>query len=159
MTDEKGPGGLTQLMHAASLKEPDALMRLLAKSAAGIEEQDKDGLTALHYAALWGFQNNVALLLEAGASPFSKDKEEKTPLDFAIMRGHVEAAVLLEKAQKATPPIRQEDLPAHVIKLEETVKEQGRVIEEMRQLLNEMLRKQENKTSPAAPPQSPGCSA
>lgn len=155
MADEKGPGGLTRLMHAAILKEPGALMRLLTQSAEEIDEKDKDGMTALHYAALWGFKNNVSLLLEAGANPYSKDTSEETPLDVAIRRGHVEAAVLLEKAQKAAPLIKPEDLPAHVIKLEETVKEQARVLEEMRQQIKDMIRREEVKTVSAASPQPP----
>ncbi|MBI3441113.1 MAG: ankyrin repeat domain-containing protein [Proteobacteria bacterium] len=161
MIDGKGLGGITELMHAASLKEPGKLASLLAKSKDGIDDQDDDGLTALHYAALWGFTENVNLLLKAGANPLSKNKHDETPLALAIKNGKIEAVVLLEKAEKEAPLIKPEEIPARVVELEKREEllekralELEKTVEELRQQIADMLRKGEVKKTSTPSPQS-----
>ncbi len=44
---------------------------------------DKDGMTALHYAAKEGFNNEVVALVQKGADVLAKNAEGKTPADIA----------------------------------------------------------------------------
>lgn len=133
MSGEKGLGGITKLMHAASLiDDSEELSYLLDVTKEGIDDQDDDGWTALHYAASRGFSRNVAMLDKAGAYPFSRNNDKKTPLDLAIKGGHVETSVLLEKAEQAAPLIKPEDLPAHVVELERIVEEQRAAMLELK---------------------------
>jgi ankyrin repeat protein len=45
----------------------------------GLNEESEDGWTALHYAAYWGHEEVVRLLLLAGADPTITDNEGRTP--------------------------------------------------------------------------------
>jgi hypothetical protein len=48
---------------------------------------DKDGLTPLHFAAIWGRPNLTVLLLSLGADPTLRDKRsDNTPFDTARQR-------------------------------------------------------------------------
>ena len=118
-------------MHAASLKSPEELLRLLAKSKEGIDDTDNVGWTALHFAVSNGLQDNVSILCDAGANPFYKNEHMETPLDIAMKRGNLEMAVLLEKAQQKAPLIKPEDLPARVVQLE-------KIVEDLRQQIADM---------------------
>lgn len=129
MEEEKGPGGLTRLMHAATLKSADELHRGLRTLLEDIDEKDNSGWTALHYAANVGLSEHICLLLEAGANPHVMNNDDLTAADLAAKKGHVEIAALLETAKKDTPVIRPEDLPARVAELEKTVKALQRKIE------------------------------
>lgn len=92
--------GQTALMAAAAGDAPnvsgilDAVSFLLDHHAA-INTRDKDGDTALHYAADTGHSEVVRLLLDRGASPNSANKEGKTALNAAVRRGDVAIAALL----------------------------------------------------------------
>jgi len=144
MNDKKGPGGVTRLMLAASLKNPEELLRLLAKTKEGIDDADDGGWTALHYAASCGLTDNVSILCDAGANPFFKNKDKETPLDIATKRGDLEMSVVLGKAEKAAPLIKPEDLPARVVHLE-------KIVEELRQQITDMTAAQKRKTKKARP--------
>jgi ankyrin repeat protein len=154
MSDKREPGGVTRLMHAASLKIPEELLRLLAKSKDGIDQADDDGWTALHIAASCGLQDNVSILCDAGANPFFKNKDKETPLDIAIKRGHLEIAVLLQKAEKEAPLIKPEDLPARVVELE-------KMVEALRQQVADMTASKKGQKKKANPSvkKSPSCDA
>jgi signal recognition particle 43 kDa protein len=55
---------------------------LCAHSSSG--EQDKVGYTPLHIAAGYLNKSIVRILLEAGADPEAKDKQERSPLDLVL---------------------------------------------------------------------------
>lgn len=151
MIDKRELGGVTKLMHAASLKNPEELLRLLAKSKDGIDEADDEGWTALHCAANCGHLDNVSILCDAGANPFFKNKDKETPLDIAMKRGNLEMAVLLEKAQQKAPLIKPEDLPARVVELE-------KMVEEMRRQIAELTAPKKGKKREQKPPPGGGLS-
>ncbi len=73
--------GKTLLMQAAS--RPNNLI-LLLKARANPNIQDKYGNTLLMYAANSCIRDSIKLLLQAGASLDSKNKEGKTALDITI---------------------------------------------------------------------------
>ena len=56
---------------------------MLVSVAANVNARDKHGLTPLHLAAAYGTPDNIAALLEGGASGSVKDGEGKTPFDLA----------------------------------------------------------------------------
>lgn len=150
----ESPGGVTPLMHAACLEKPDELLVLLAKaSKEDIDDQDVEGYTALHYAALRGFSDHVSILLDAGAYPFCKNNGGETPRDLATKRGHVEASVMLLKAEEQAPLIKPEDLPARVVQLEKIVEELRLQLAEMAALKNAEPKEPEKAT--ASPPRPP----
>ncbi|XP_051146393.1 potassium channel SKOR-like isoform X2 [Andrographis paniculata] len=80
--------------------DSDFLRRVLAN---GIDpnSQDYDHRTPLHVAASQGLYLMAKLLVEAGASVFSKDRYGNTPLDEATMGGNRNMIRLLEEAKKA----------------------------------------------------------
>ena len=49
----------------------------------GVNLADKDGMTALHYAAKEGFNNEVVALVQKGANVSAKNAKGKTPADIA----------------------------------------------------------------------------
>lgn len=82
------------LAHAASLRRPELVARLL-RAGAKPKGAGCTGWTALHYAALCDDAETAAVLLAAGASPSAKDDEGQTPLDVAVVHGSRAAAALL----------------------------------------------------------------
>ncbi|KAF2295542.1 hypothetical protein GH714_033164 [Hevea brasiliensis] len=80
--------------------DSDLLKRILSN---GIDpnSKDYDHRTPLHVAASEGLHIMAKLLLEAGASVFSKDRWGKTPLDEGRMSGNKNLIRLLEDAKSA----------------------------------------------------------
>jgi len=154
--DQRGPGGVTQLMHAASLEKEDALKWLLAKFSGDIDEKDDEGYTALHYAALGPFTYNVALLLSAGAYPLCKNNAGETPRDLATKNGRVESSVLLLNAEQSAPLIKPEEVPVRVVELEKLVEAQRVEMEalkaEMLALKDALQQKKPEKAASSSPP-------
>ena len=70
---------------------------LLEEGGASVTLQDDEGITALHWACSVGHMDVIHLLLTAGANPnvMEVDGGRLTPLDYAIIGGHQEAAQLL----------------------------------------------------------------
>jgi len=66
---------------------------------AGVKIVDKHGATPLHRATLEGDLEIMSALLDKGAHPEWRDSKGKTPLDYAIESGNVEATELLRKAE------------------------------------------------------------
>jgi ankyrin repeat protein len=56
---------------------------------------DNDGMTALHYAAKFGYAHAAAALIEAGADPHAKDHRNHTPRDLANANKRHEASAVL----------------------------------------------------------------
>ena len=70
---------------------------LLAHEEVNLDEKDRWGKTALHYAALRGALNIIKILVSNGADVFAVDKNGMTPLHFAAKGGQIKAvAYLLE---------------------------------------------------------------
>lgn len=78
--------------------------------AYGVNLADKDGMTALHYAAQNGFNNEVVALVQKGANVSAKNAKGKTPADIAdndLMKAYLQM-VAESKAQRViTQPIMQ----------------------------------------------------
>src|SRR5262245_5736533 len=118
--------GITPLMAAAGLGSVDAdtrgfyltddvqqrsiaSLKLLLAAGGKINEKDSRGLTPLHEAARWGWNDVVTFLVENGADMNAKDNRGNTPVDSALgkaggnSRGgqridvHEDTAALLKK--------------------------------------------------------------
>eukprot|EP01065_Artemidia_motanka_P033400 TRINITY_DN40397_c0_g1_i1.p2 TRINITY_DN40397_c0_g1~~TRINITY_DN40397_c0_g1_i1.p2 ORF type:complete len:305 (+),score=146.02 TRINITY_DN40397_c0_g1_i1:47-916(+) len=67
---------------------------------AAIDEQMRDGKTALHVAAVFGRAEVVRLLLQAGADPTLRDAKGRTPAVFATNYGQRATAAMLREAEE-----------------------------------------------------------
>ena len=93
--------GMTPIMVAAGLGSVDAdtrgfylsedtqqrsieSLKLLIKAGGDINSKDSRGLTALHEAARWGWNDVVQFLVESGADLNAKDNRGNTPIDSAL---------------------------------------------------------------------------
>ena len=72
----------TPLMKAVYLEQNEEIIRFLLENGADVNAQDAEGKTALMKAALYGQENHVRRLLDAGADPLIKSKSGKTAKDF-----------------------------------------------------------------------------
>lgn len=78
----RGWNGSTPLHQVAgSHSGATLMMEALIDARADLDAIDFDGRTPLHYAAQWGLQKAVRLLLDHGAHPSIKSKDGLTPLD------------------------------------------------------------------------------
>lgn len=80
-------------------------MRVLLDHGADINVRNRQGRTALSWAAQYGFLASLKLFLERGADANSRDKEGQTPLDWAVTMGHSEVAEILRA--HANNPVSQ----------------------------------------------------
>jgi serine/threonine-protein phosphatase 6 regulatory ankyrin repeat subunit B len=64
-------------------------------SSRGVDVQDKDGLTLLHWASREGRMHDISSLIEHGADRNSRDNNWLTPLHWASRNEHVNGARLL----------------------------------------------------------------
>ena len=88
----EGRAPLADLMY---YKRP-ANVHWLLEHGAMVNDRDKNGMTALHYAALQGIRENVIKdLLDHGARKHLKDKMGNTPLDLARQKNRKKAIILL----------------------------------------------------------------
>ena len=62
-----------------------------------LDTTDKNGLTALHWAAIDGHSNVVKLLLKQGASPYIKDKYGRTAAQAAASKQHGQIVSILQE--------------------------------------------------------------
>jgi ankyrin len=124
--------GMTPIMAAAGLGSVDAdtrgfylsedtqqrsidSLKLLIKAGGDVNSKDSRGLTPLHEAARWGWNDVVQFLVASGADLHAKDNRGNTPVDSAMgkaggnSRGgaridvHEDTAALLEKLAAQTP--------------------------------------------------------
>ncbi|KAM3308799.1 potassium channel SKOR-like [Capsicum chacoense] len=77
------------------------LLRKLLSNGVDPNTKDYDHRMPLHVAATYGRYSIAKLLLGAGASVFSKDRWENTPVDEARVSGNKQMISLLEEAKSA----------------------------------------------------------
>ena len=93
----KNNDGFTVLHWATKERHVEAaeLLLLLAQRVDVNVSADKDGRTALHYAAEQGLRNLVDMLTERGAFVNTRDNDGWTALALAARDGHIDTAFLL----------------------------------------------------------------
>lgn len=84
-------------LHCAAYSGSVGCCSELINAHAFINQQDKDGVTPLHWACAGGSTECVQFLLMKGANPIAMDNtvNRLTPLDYAMLESHQEAAQLL----------------------------------------------------------------
>lgn len=73
----------TTLLHLAA-NASSAILELLLQHSAEVNQQNDEGISPLHVAAMWGNAEAVRLLLDYGADPLISDDDDMTPLDHAM---------------------------------------------------------------------------
>lgn len=86
--------GQIPLLQAAETEHREMVALLLAKGAA-VDRADGKGWTALHWAADKGDCEVAAVLLENGATMEVRNKDRKTPMGLASLKGHLRMVNLL----------------------------------------------------------------
>jgi len=71
------------LLHWATDRGDENIIRLLARKGANMNIQDGEGQTALHYAASCGHDRLVPLLIELGTDPNICDIDNYVPAQVA----------------------------------------------------------------------------
>jgi ankyrin repeat protein len=88
--------GRTSLMLACKKGHLGVVRVLLHHMGAqALQQTDDKGRTALHWAALWGHGEIVALLLEQGAQANGRDASGETPIMLACKEGHLAVVEML----------------------------------------------------------------
>ena len=107
--------GFTPLLSAAQIGHIGVCELLLANGC-GLEEREPDTqYTALHYAAIYGYQSLIQLLLSHKANICSVDKLGGTPLHLASQEGHIASVgTLLRAGADPLLPNRKGALPIHL---------------------------------------------
>lgn len=82
---------------AVALDNPDAVNFFggIDRFKPHLSWEDKDGIAAIHNAAMKGSTNAVAALLKQGISAIVEDEKGKTPLHYAIDSARIQTALLL----------------------------------------------------------------
>jgi ankyrin repeat protein len=93
----KDKNGRTPLLLAAESADVEIVKLLLDKGAKVDAKDDDSGLTALHYAARLGNKNAAELLIARSADINAKDKQDHTPLYFAVNQDYKVAEMLINK--------------------------------------------------------------
>ncbi|XP_041984538.1 acyl-CoA-binding domain-containing protein 6 [Aricia agestis] len=87
------------IFEAARENLPDRIEELVRKNPELLVEKDKDGLTALHWAADRDSTDALAFLINAGTDLNAPDESGQTALHYAALCGHVKATKMLIDAQ------------------------------------------------------------
>ena len=88
----------------AALNDKVDVLRILLARGARIEAKNLTFNSALHHAAEGGSLAATRVLLIAGADPNAVNLGGSTPRDVAVRNGHLEVAVMLEKAERGERP-------------------------------------------------------
>jgi len=81
----------------------EACVRVLIAANANLAYAEKNGRTALHYAAMNGHASICRVLVDEGASLWALNRDAQTPLQSAKARGHSECVAILEAAGAVLP--------------------------------------------------------
>jgi len=88
----------TPLMRAAYENRLAIVRTLLASKGVDLTAVNEYGATALHQSAERGYLQITQLLIDGGADPQAKDRDDRTPVMLARARGHVDVVDLLERS-------------------------------------------------------------
>jgi ankyrin repeat protein len=90
-------GAELDVFSAAALGRTDQLAVLIDRGEADLGARSPDGWTALHLAAFFGHRDTAAMLLDRGADPAARSKNDldNTPLHAALAGGRGPVAELL----------------------------------------------------------------
>ena len=80
--------GKTILHQAAEKGSISSLKAVLAVRSDSVADTDKQGRTPLHWAAVCDQVEACKYLIDRGADSSQTDNNDKTPLDYALMKGH-----------------------------------------------------------------------
>lgn len=94
-------GGATSLMLAANDARAQNIVSALIAAGADVNKENKDGQTALFYAAVNGYAEHARLLLEAGAVLSSDDNVIDLARDLMKVRAHDSIARMIDEAEKS----------------------------------------------------------
>jgi ankyrin repeat protein len=89
--------GQTPLHMAAIAGHPWIVEVVLLCNTAGLNDQDHEQNTPLHYASSLNWSEVVISLLERGANETIEDKDHMTPLAVAEAKGHTDVANILKR--------------------------------------------------------------
>eukprot|EP00123_Amoebidium_parasiticum_P018006 comp24068_c0_seq3/m.43270 comp24068_c0_seq3/g.43270 ORF comp24068_c0_seq3/g.43270 comp24068_c0_seq3/m.43270 type:complete len:1023 (-) comp24068_c0_seq3:217-3285(-) len=113
---QRDKAGITPLILAAKFGRATNIPIIVAalEDKKLIDAPDKNGHTALHYAAHFGQTGAVQALLNAGASFTVQDKEKHTPMFAAAKGGYTEVIkILVAKGDSIHKPDRLKCTPLH----------------------------------------------
>ncbi|THC92574.1 hypothetical protein EYZ11_007937 [Aspergillus tanneri] len=97
------PTSLPPLLHVGVRSGNRSVVATLLKhGAAGVDERDQQGCTALHVAVALGDKDLVLTLLQHGANVHSRDAHGRSPLYLAVSEGHNEILELLLRYASVT---------------------------------------------------------
>lgn len=88
----------------AAINDRVGAVRVLLGRGARVESRNLTLNTPLHHAAEGGALGATRALLVAGADPNSVNLGGNTPRDVAVRNGHLEVAMMLEKAERGERP-------------------------------------------------------
>lgn len=97
--DQRDMDGRTRLHRSASGGDASEELVLLLELGADPNVQDGQGWAPLHFAAAYGYVENVAALLGVGADPALRTSHRLLPLDLAGKNGHETVVDWLNRAQ------------------------------------------------------------
>jgi len=105
------------ILHFAVMYGTPAMVAALIAAGADVNQQDSNGLAALHLAALFGRQDNALILIVAGGAHVDQlDNNGSTPMHLAAAMGHLPVAQVLYNA-KANVNLRDRwgDTPVDIL--------------------------------------------
>lgn len=89
------------LLHLATVLGFSRLATFLLARDINVEAVDRNGYTALHFAALYGRVAITRQLLDAGAASYKRTRDGLTPVDIAQKRGDVDVEEVLMRCRSS----------------------------------------------------------
>ncbi|OCL10787.1 hypothetical protein AOQ84DRAFT_374597 [Glonium stellatum] len=101
VTDQNDKASQKPLFEVASSNNKEALEIILSKNPP-VNDEDEDGMTALHNAALHGFLEGVKMLIDKGADPTQLDSQDRSPFYLACQSGDAKTVEYLARVLTET---------------------------------------------------------